>query len=46
MYDAFTFLKKSLKTPPLFELPDFSKPFIFETCASSKEVVAVLSQKK
>jgi len=42
---AFQELKKNLMTPPILARPDFSKPFIMHTDASTLGVGAILGQK-
>lgn len=42
--EAFETLKKLLTTPPILAYPNFEKPFIVSTDASSKGVGAILSQ--
>ncbi len=44
MQNAFEASKEALKKAPLLAYPDHEKPFIVATDASSKEIVAVLSQ--
>ena len=45
MQKAFEDLRQSLCTPPILAYPDFKKPFVVETNASSVALGAVLSQK-
>jgi hypothetical protein len=42
--DAFVSLKEILTTEPLLQYPDFSKPFVLTTDASSEALGAILSQ--
>lgn len=41
---AFTILKKALSCLPTLVIPYFSKPFMFETNASSKGLIVILLQ--
>lgn len=44
--NAFATLRKKLTSSPILSFPDFSKPFILDTDASSTGIGAVLSQKQ
>jgi transposase InsO family protein len=41
---AFLALKEAVMSPPVLKVPDFSKPFILQTDASSKALGAVIQQ--
>ena len=41
---AFEILKESILSPPMLRMPDFTKPFILQSDASSVAIGAVLSQ--
>ena len=45
-HEAFDCLKAACLQAPILSFPDFSKPFLLETDASSKNLGAVLSQKQ
>ena len=44
--EAFNILKEKCMNAPMLAFPDFKKPFLLETDASRKGLVAVLSQKQ
>jgi len=41
---AFDRLKEAIMQPPVLRMPDFSRPFILQTDASSSAIAAVISQ--